>query len=162
MSCSNCGYSCCQEGSTWGSRLGKQTLQQLEVQQLNSWRRNASRKPPPFLPSPRQEGNPGQQCSITDCSARHTCKGRHDKLIGKYTCRKTTRYSRLLFFSCSIQFQPCISWSHITKEYKPSQVQSESHCSHLPPTFPELEQLEGWQPLNHTELTLTISILCIF
>lgn len=39
----------------------------------------------PFLPSPAQEENPGERCSITDCPARHACKSGHNKLTGKYT-----------------------------------------------------------------------------
>lgn len=139
--------------------MGEQTGQQLEVQQhLDSQRRNTSRKLTLFLPSPMLEGNPGQQCSITECSSRHTCKGQVWRASWEIHLQKTMHNCRLPFFS-----KPYIIWSRVTNEYKPFHYNL-SHIAHtcLPPSLSCYSSWKEGQFLSHGEMTLTISTLCIF
>lgn len=138
--------------------MGEQILQQLEVQQhLNPQRRNISSKLTPFSPLPMLEGNTGQQCSITDCSSRHTCKGQVWQASWEIHLQKTTYYSRLVFFP-----KPGMIWSHVTSKYKTFHY-SLSHTAH--PCLPPSQSYSSWkegQLLNHGEMTLSISTLYIF
>lgn len=161
IKCRLLGSSSCQSAKEGGAELapgglctGEQILQQLEVQQhLNSQRRNTSRKLTPFSPLPMLEGNPGQWCSITDCSSRHACREQVWRANWEIHLQKTTHNSRLPCFS-----KPCIIWSHINK-YKTFHYNL-SHTAH--PSLPPSQSYSSWkkgQLLNRGEMILTISTL---